>query len=431
MPLDLGFALDSPLPPGTKGLPLVADGFRVADVGRAGWNLLAGDLPLPAAVLKARALDGNMAAMQAYVASHGAMLAPHGKTSMCPQLFARQLQAGAWGITVATLPQAVVCVRLGVGRILIANQIVGEAEAAMFAALCAREPGIEFLALVDSARGAKVLQDAFEREGATKARVLIELGHAGGRTGLRSVEQGLELARAVAAMSHVRLCGIEGYEGLIVSGDIEKDVAEVDLYLGTLLGFLQAARSENLFADPARILLTAGGSVYFDLVARQFTRGGDPAIEVILRSGCYVTHDSGFYEHHLAAAGRRATLSPPPALENALSVWARVQSVPEEGLAILTAGKRDLSHDINLPRPISWHRPGSPPSPADIQGWKVTKLSDQHCFLHADGEAPTPLAIGDMVELGISHPCTTFDKWPLLLEVNDDYDVIGGLKTFF
>jgi D-serine dehydratase len=61
----------------------------------------------------------------------------------------------------------------------------------------------------------------------------------------------------------------------------------------------------------------------------------------------------------------------------------------------------------------------------------VTKLSDQHCFLHADGEAPTPLAIGDMVELGISHPCTTFDKWPLLLEVNDDYDVIGGLKTFF
>ncbi len=431
MPLELGFALDTPLPPGTKGIPLVADSFCVADIPQAGWNLLSGDVPLPAAVLRGRALNGNIAAMQAYVEGHGAKLAPHGKTSMCPQLFDRQLQAGAWGITVATMTQLLVCVRAGITRILLANQIAGEAEAAMFATLLARAPDLELFALVDSIEGALLLEKAFENARAGKARVLIELGHEGGRTGVRTVEQGLTLAREIAGMPHVTLVGIEGYEGLLLSGDATRDVADVNRYLGSLLELLAAARSEDLFADPAGVLLTAGGSVYYDLVAHAFAKGLDAAVEIVLRSGCYVTQDHGFYERHLAAAGERAILGPPPALANALEVWVRVQSLPEPGLAILTAGKRDLSYDIDLPRPIGWHRPGLHAGVSAIEGWAITKLSDQHAFLCAEGAESTPLRVGDMVGLGISHPCTTFDKWPLLLEVNDDYDVIGGLKTFF
>lgn len=431
MPLDLEFALRTALPPGTKGVPLVADGFCVADIAQAGWNLFSGDVPLPAAVLNTRALNGNIAAMQAYVEGHGAMLAPHGKTSMCPQLFDRQLQAGAWGITVATMAQVLVCVRAGVRRILLANQIAGLAEAAMFATLLARNPGLELVALVDSIEGAALLEKAIADHGSGQAHVLIELGHEGGRTGVRSVDQGLALAREIAGMQHVSLLGIEGYEGLLLSGDAAGDVADVNRYLGSLLALLAAARSEGLFADPARILLTAGGSVYYDLVAQAFAKGRDAAVEVVLRSGCYVTQDHGFYERHLAAVGERALPGGPPALANALEVWARVQSTPEPGLAILTAGKRDLSHDIDLPRPIGWHRPGLHTGVAAIDGWAITKLSDQHGFLCAAGAHSTPLRVGDMIGLGISHPCTTFDKWPLLLEVNDDYDVIGGLKTFF
>ncbi|RSY79369.1 hypothetical protein DAH66_17550 [Sphingomonas koreensis] len=432
MALDLAFALDVALPPGTKGLPAVPPGFTLADIAGAGWNVLAGDLPMPVAILKRSALDANIAAMQAYAARHGASLAPHGKTSMSPQLFARQLDAGAWGITVATAAHAALCDRAGAQRILIANQLAGEAEVALVATLAARSPDRAFHVLVDSAEGAALLQQGFERAGGgARIRVLIELGHAGGRTGVRSVEQGVALARTVVGLDRLTLVGIEGYEGLMVGDDPAADAQRVDAYLEQLVALLAAVRGEGLFAGD-RILLTAGGSAYYDLVARRFGALDDGAVDLLLRSGCYVTHDTGFYARHRANAQSRAALGPPPRLVNALEVWTRVQSMPEPGLAILTAGKRDLSYDIELPRPIAFLAAGAVHAPQPIEGWQISALSDQHAFLVRDsgGEA-TPLQIGDLIGLGISHPCTTFDKWQVLFEVSDDYAVIGGLKTFF
>ncbi len=114
-----------------------------------------------------------------------------------------------------------------------------------------------------------------------------------------------------------------------------------------------------------------------------------------------------------------------------MEVRARVLSHPESSRAILGAGKRDLSHDIDLPVPVKTFRPGTDTAPQPIHGWRIAQLSDQHAFALADPDGATPLAIGDMVALGISHPCTTFDRWPLMYEVDDDYAVIGGLRTFF
>ena len=84
------------------------------------------DVSLPAAVLYADRIEHNLKWMQAFVAEYGVKLAPHGKTTMAPQLFRRQLEAGAWGITLATAHQVRAAYRGGVHRVLIANQLVGK-----------------------------------------------------------------------------------------------------------------------------------------------------------------------------------------------------------------------------------------------------------------------------------------------------------------
>lgn len=428
MPLDLAPFLHAPLPPGTKGLPLTKPGFAAADIAAQQWRLFH-DLPMPVAVIKRSAVDGNIRAMQRYLAAAGAQIAPHGKTTMCPQLFERQLDEGAWGITVANVTQAILCRQAGVRRILIANELGGAAEAAMLAELCSGAGAPEIYTLVDSAETVDLLDRAFTQPGGAPARVLLEMGMAGGRTGVRSIEDGLAVARLIAARDHVVLVGAEAYEGLIITGDSAADARAVRAYLADFVALTERLRAEALFVDAGNVLITAGGSAYYDLVALLLAAGRDAMSTIVLRSGCYVTHDVGFYAGHGNAIAERAVLGPPPAFTNALEVWTRVQSLPEPGLAILSAGKRDLSHDIDLPRPLACH---TADGLGAITGWSVEKLSDQHAFLRASAAAAaTSLAVGDLVALGISHPCTTFDKWPLLLEVDDDYRVIGGLRTFF
>lgn len=434
MGLELTAWLTEPLPPSTKGLPPVRGGFATRDIATQGWNLLAGDLPMPVAVVKAAALAHNVVALPSYLARAGMELAPHGKTTMCPQLFERQLDAGAWGITVATIHQAALLDEIAVPRILIANQLVGRAEIGMLAAMSRRSPERHFYVLVDSIEGARALNDGFAVEaGAPPARALIEMGFAGGRCGVRDGAQGLALARAIAAMDHVELRGVEGYEGLIVGHDPVADAVAVDSYLHDVVALFEAIHDDGLFADPREVLLSAGGSAYFDLVTRQFASKSRPGLVSIVRSGCYVTHDSGFYRRLLGEIAARGVAGPAPTLRPALEIWTRVLSVPEPARAILSAGKRDVSFDIDLPVPLLWFRPGVHDRPQPLHGVSLTKLSDQHAYLDldSDGAAPLDLAVGDLVALGISHPCTTFDKWPLLIEVDDSYTVVGGLRTWF
>jgi D-serine dehydratase len=107
-----------------------------------------------------------------------------------------------------------------------------------------------------------------------------------------------------------------------------------------------------------------------------------------------------------------------------------VLSRPEPGLAFLDFGKRDAAHDIDLPKPILWARPGLHARPqVTPPGWRIDTLYDQHARLVIAPE--TDLAVGDLVGCGISHPCTTFDKWQLLWVVDDDYRVLEGIRTFF
>jgi D-serine dehydratase len=94
-------------------------------------------------------------------------------------------------------------------------------------------------------------------------------------------------------------------------------------------------------------------------------------------------------------------------------------------------GKRDVSYD-DLPVPLRWFRPSdrSGRAPTALEtGHVATGLNDQHC--HMTVPADSPLSVGDMVAFGISHPCLTFDKWQVIPVVDDDYNVIAAIRTFF
>jgi D-serine dehydratase len=108
-----------------------------------------------------------------------------------------------------------------------------------------------------------------------------------------------------------------------------------------------------------------------------------------------------------------------------------VQSCPEPGLAILTAGKRDVSYDIEMPIPAQWCRRGLLVPEATPADWKVSAMNDQHAYLRFAANAAVVPQVGDRVALGISHPCTTFDKWRWMAVVNEACDVVDAIVTCF
>lgn len=416
------------LAPGTKAIPLDGSVRRLGDLAQAGLNLLGGDIPMPAAVLRRAAIENNLSVMQAYVDRAGVKLAPHAKTTLCPQILVRQIQAGAWGLTAATMTQLKLCHQIGAPRLILANQLVGRAEIECLRDLTASAPDRPCYVLVDSAAGVRAIADVFAAARAPAARLLIEVGVIDGRCGVRSLDEGLALARLIQDLPGVELHGVEGYEGLVFSDHATRDAAEVDAYLDGVLDLYGRLRQEALFADPHDVILTAGGSAYYDLVAKALA-GRAPGASIVLRSGCYVTHDSGFYRELLGRMDQRAVAGPPPRLRPALEVWTRVISRPQPDMAIVMMGKRDVSFDIHLPVARRWFRQGLHTAPQAIDGVTTTKLADQHGFLTIAPDAD--LAVGDLLGFEISHPCTTFDKWSVLLEVDETYRVLGGLKTFF
>jgi len=412
-----------------KGFPYEAAPCRVADIGARGWNALRGDLPYPLALLKHDALEHNLRWMADFTAAAGVLLAPHGKTSMAPQLFERQLQAGAWGLTLATMQQVSLCVGLGLRRVILANQLIAEIDIAHAATLLERHPDLEFYSLVDSlAQLAIIERVAARRPFARPLALLVEVGVAGGRTGCRGGAEALAVAHAVAASASVELAGVECYEGLQVSGDSAADSALVAALMADVRQVARDCDAAGLFATP-RIILSAGGSAVFDLVARSLPMHLSKPVQTILRSGCYLSHDSGFYDRFARLVVERSggVWRQRPRLQAALEVWAQVQARPEPGRAILAVGKRDASFDIDWPMPFARVAGGVRSALDDT--WRITKMNDQHAYLSYPPDQA--LDVGDLVGCGISHPCTTFDKWRWLPVVDDRYDVTGAVLTQF
>lgn len=410
-----------------KAVPPDAAGLTVAELAAQRRNLFDGGFPTPLLTLSAESLEHNLALLERYTTAHGLAFAPHGKTSMAPQLFDRQLARGAWGITVAVPYQARVCRAFGVPRIFLANELVDAPSLAWLGGELDADPDFECVVYADSVRGVELMDRALRSAG-TRRRldVVVELGAGeGARTGARTEAECAAVAEAVAASDTLRLVGVAGYEGEVPEADDER----VRAWLRRLVALAADLDAAGRFAGAEQIVVSAGGSAWFDAVAEVFGGIGAAALSrpvlKLLRSGAYVTHDDDHY--------RRITpfnrVPREGALEPAFRLWAQVVSRPAPTQAFLNAGKRDAPYDLGLPvaRTIRSARDGRQrPAPAALA---VRKLSDQHIWL--DVPADDGLEVGDWVALGLSHPCTTFDKWQLIPEAAADGTVTGYVRTFF
>ncbi|WP_267433141.1 amino acid deaminase [Sphingomonas sp. GM_Shp_1] len=393
------------------------------------WNLLAGDVPWPAAVLSETRMAHNLAWMRQFIDAYGLALAPHGKTTMAPALFRRQLDAGAWGITVATVQQARVAASQGVEHILIANQVVGAANVAMLAELAER-PGLDVMCLVDSVAGVDLLGEACRVRGA-RLDILVELAPEPDQPGLRTgVRTEAELAAVLAALipwkGALRLGGIEFYEGVLA------DEVEVRRFVRRAVTVATRLVAEGR-VERVPAILTGAGSAWYDVVAEESAAAvGDGTVQALLRPGCYISHDDGLYRVAQDGILRRNPVAPRfgAPLQPALRIWAAVQSIPDPARAVVAMGKRDVAFDAGLPRPATLFRQGRDSRPGDAPGhWEVTGLMDQHAYLAiAPGD---DLAVGDVLAFDISHPCLTFDKWRRILVADDDHRVVDVIETFF
>jgi D-serine dehydratase len=412
-----------------KGLPAGAAGLTPEQAADRGWSVAAGDLPLPVATLSSSAMAHNIATMANWCRERGVLLAPHGKTTMAPVLFARQLEAGAWGITVSSARQAEIAAATGAERVIVAHQVLDPVQLDALAALARK--GVEVMVFVDSVSGLERLAERAEHVGGLSA--LVEIGMPDGRTGVRNREQLHYLLERVGTDGRVGLAGVSAFEGLLPAirrtlpeafGSLAATTEAVSGFLAAVADAITGARDRGLL--PSDAIVTAGGSAAFDLVLDALH---DVAGPLVLRSGCYITHDHGLYLYQSPLqAGNDPALPPGRALRPALQVWAHVVSRPEPNVAIAGFGRRDVGDDFGLPTPTG--RVVGAGRREELGGWTVSQLWDQHALLRGDGGA-AELSVGDVLTFGISHPCTTFDKWRSLVEIDDDDRVVGIVETWF
>ncbi|BCW38311.1 alanine racemase [Arthrobacter sp. StoSoilA2] len=411
-----------------KAVPATANGITHAEFLAAKHTL--GDLQTPLLTLDNTAIQANADRLADWCKEHGVLLAPHGKTTMAPQLWTEQLNRGAWGITLANFAQLRVAREFGVANLQLANSLTDPHAIEWVAANATAEAPI--LSWVDSVETVEVLNRVLTGSDAV-LDVLVELGAHGGRTGARGVDAAMQVARAISASPNLRLVGVSGYEGSLAH-------TADDAGLGAVRGYLTDMRllHEELLAGglygSSEVIITAGGSAYFDdvvtILSPAISTGaetGGPSVDLMIRSGAYIIHDDGFYRG-ISPFSREGDQP----FHAAMHGWARVVSQTEPGLAILDAGKRDLPFDEGLPEP-QFIGPVLGGAMEPLVGAEITSVNDQHSFMTFDAKTTT-VRPGDVIRLGLSHPCTAFDKWtviPVLADTNRDQTVVDLIHTFF
>jgi D-serine deaminase-like pyridoxal phosphate-dependent protein len=409
----------------------------------------------PVLELRQEAVAHNIGLMAAVTGRLGVQHAPHIKTSMSPQLVQQQLSAGSWGVTTATVGHISTLLSwglTGLDNIFHANQVVRPEDAAYLASEvhAAHVDGRELTiyVYVDSAAGVSgisqgitefVASTGLNADAAEDVRkhlvVTVELGVPDGRTGVRSTDDAREVARC-AREAGLSVRGVSGYEGSVASGQTVEDLHAVGEFVRELRSLAGLLVEEGLIdvaaggGEIGSVIVSAGGSAYLDVVLAELAgpialSGTGEQIPVIpvVRAGAYVIHDHGLLERanpwkRMPAQWFGDAESAQP--QAAATIHAVVLSTPEPGLALLNVGRRDLPFDIDLPRILSHN------------GWQVTAVNDQHAFVRpAPGEEPELVQPGDIMTLGISHPCTLFDKWTHALVTDNDHRIVDIIETQF
>ena len=393
-----------------KGFPIDSYGKTLEQFLATKPNLFTANFQFPIMVLKESAVKNNIAQMMSFCNSVDAQLAPHVKTTMSPQLAQMQVAAGARALTVANFWQGRIFLKHGFKNIIIANEVLDPTAIAEIAKIN-KQKQAEIIFYVDSILALEIIQKHTPSEG--EQNLFIEIGAENGRGGVRELSLVEQLAQRIKADQRLNLIGVTGFEGAVPDAARgrrgEKKISKFCQKIVAAAELAYPYKSDQPF------VISAGGSAYFDIVARELNKFEKPR-RLLLRSGGYITHDHKYYEEIYPFASSDRSFQP------AIEVWAQVISKPEKDFGVLNLGKRDIGNDLHNPIPIKSYD-GQVKSFSAV----IEKLNDQHGYLRGKQE----FSLAQLIGLGISHPCTTFDKWGLIPLVNDDYDLIDCLQTFF
>ncbi len=411
-----------------KGIPGSVEPFTLKEIKNKKWNILKEDMSMPIMVLKNDELNHNLQTFAEYLKKHHLSISPHGKTTMSPQLFSKQLDAGAWGITAGAINQIQVMYRYGVKKILLANQLLGRSHLKTIAHFINNDKDFSFYCFVDSIEQFENIKNNLENITLINPiNLLPEIGALNGRTGIRSKDNFLELVKEISndKSNNFNFAGISSYEGIAaVAMKGSQAVHDFCSFMEDIISDI----SPDQFSHLKELIITAGGSTHFDIIGERFSKLDlSIPVRVLLRSGCYITHDHGSYFEALKLAEEDKNRQWDRFLQPALEIWSYVQSIPEKNLAFLTMGKRDVPYDSGLPKPLKRFRPGK--GYLELGTAEIFSTNDQHSFVKLSDNHEWK--VGDMICSGISHPCTAFDKWKFIPVVNDNYDVVDGILTFF
>ena len=393
-----------------KGFPIDSYGKTLEQFLATKPNLFTSNFQFPIMVLKESALNNNIAQMMSFCDSVKAELAPHVKTTMSPQLAKMQIAAGVSALTVANFWQASIFLNFGFKKMIIANEVLDPMAIAAIAKINKLKQA-EIIFYVDSILALEIIQKHTPSEG--EQNLFIEIGTENGRGGVRELSLVEQLAQRIRADKRLNLIGVTGFEGAVPDAARgrrgEKKISKFCQKIVAAAELAYPYKSDQPF------VISAGGSAYFDIVARELNKFEKPR-QLLLRSGGYITHDHKYYEEIYPFASTDRSFQP------AIEVWAQVISKPEKGFGVLNLGKRDIGNDLHNPIPIKSYD-GQVKSFSAV----IEKLNDQHGYLRTSAD----FQLAQLIGLGISHPCTTFDKWRLVPLVNDNYDVVDCLQTFF
>ena len=380
--------------PAESGSASIVDGHRNA-IGRA-----RGELTTPALILDLEVLRRNISAMAEWTKTH-AKIRPHTKVHKCVEIARLQVEAGAIGLTTATVWEALAMAKAGFDNIFIANEVGGEEKLSLLAA-AARETN--FIVAVDHPEGARALSAAVQRAG-SQIGVLVEIDIGLRRGGVRSDKDALLVAQTVAGLPGVVLRGAMGYEGWVV---MEPDRQVRARKAAEAIGLL-VARVERLEMAGFPIeIVSAGGTNTHDMT------GAHPRVTE-LQAGSYALMDAAY-----------APLSPSflPALTMLGTVISR-----QETTAVLDCGTKVVATDLALPLPLD----------SSIQ---VREVHEEHTLLNV--AADHPLRFGDWVELTVGYCGGTVnlhdvyhvveqdrvvDIWPILARGDGRGPAARGART--
>lgn len=335
------------------------------------------ELITPALVLDIDAAQRNIDHMAAELTRMGAAaIRPHFKTHKSPDLARRQVQAGAGGLSMATVWEAAVLAAAGLDDLFVVNTVSHPAKLRLLAEL-ARDHRI--LVAVDEAENAAA-HSAAAVEAGSELGIMVEVDTGMDRCGADTAEDALAVARHVTDLPGLRFEGITGYEGhctMTPDHDLRHErQREAMTFFTGVADQLEAAG----IPCPIR---SAGG-----IATWQWTAAFPGMTEI--QAGTYVVMDN-FH-------GKMV-----PGFEHSLTIQASVIS-RQSGKVIVDAGNKSVA------------------APADVtivgHDHQVFRFDEEHgIFTAPEG---SPLRVGDSVALVPGYSPSTVNWYDAYHVISDD-----------